>query len=287
MPELPEVEVLKRSLQKKIRFLKIIRIRIYNRNLRYKVPYSINKNLKGRIVNNISRISKYLIFHINFSKKLLIHLGMSGTIHLIKKKNKNNTNASFYHSSYLPQKHNHIEISFSNNIKMIYNDPRRFGYLKLLKKNYLLEKPIINLGPDPFSYKFNLKYIKNFIYKKKINIKNLLMNQKFVGGIGNIYANEILYYCKLRPTKTVNQLSKKNILNIILQAKKVLNKAIIFGGSSIRDFKKTDGVPGNFQQNFKVYGKNNAQCPRHGCDGYIQKIIVSSRSAFYCPNCQI
>ena len=287
MPELPEVEVLKRSLQKKIRFLKIIRIRIYNRNLRYKVPYSINKNLKGRVVNNISRISKYLIFHINFSKKLLIHLGMSGTIHLIKKKNKNNTNASFYHSSYLPQKHNHIEISFSNNIKMIYNDPRRFGYLKLLKKNYLLEKPIINLGPDPFSYKFNLKYIKNFIYKKKINIKNLLMNQTFVGGIGNIYANEILYYCKLRPTKTVNQLSKKNILNIILQARKVLNKAIIFGGSSIRDFKKTDGVPGNFQQKFKVYGKNNAQCPRHGCDGYIQKIIVSSRSAFYCPNCQI
>jgi formamidopyrimidine-DNA glycosylase len=287
MPELPEVEVLKRSLQKKIRFLKIIRIRIYNRNLRYKVPYSINKNLKGRVVNNISRISKYLIFHINFSKKLLIHLGMTGTIHLIKKKNKNNTNASFYHSSYLPQKHNHIEISFSNNIKMIYNDPRRFGYLKLLKKNYLLTKPIINLGPDPFSYKFNLKYIKNFIYKKKINIKNLLMNQTFVGGIGNIYANEILYYCKLRPTKTVNQLSKKNILNIILQAKKVLNKAIIFGGSSIRDFKKTDGVPGNFQKNFKVYGKNNAQCPRHGCDGYIQKILVSSRSAFYCPNCQI
>ena len=287
MPELPEVEVLKRSLQKKIRFLKIIRIRINNRNLRYKVPYSINKNLKGCVVNNISRISKYLIFHINFSKKLLIHLGMSGTIHLIKKKNKNNTNASFYHSSYLPQKHNHIEISFSNNIKMIYNDPRRFGYLKLLKKNYLLTKPIINLGPDPFSYKFNLKYIKNFIYKKKINIKNLLMNQTFVGGIGNIYANEILYYCKLRPTKTVNQLSKKNILNIILQARKVLNKAIILGGSSIRNFKKIDGVPGNFQQNFKVYGKNNVQCPRHGCDGYVQKIFVSSRSAFYCPKCQI
>ena len=286
MPELPEVEVLKRSLQKKIRFRKIIRIRIYNRNLRYKVPYSINKNLKNNIVNNVSRISKYLIFHINFSKKLLIHLGMSGTIHLIEKNNKN-TNASFYHSSYLPQKHNHIEISFNNNIKMIYNDPRRFGYFKLLKENYLLEKPIINLGPDPFSSKFNFVYIKNFIYKKKINIKNLLMNQKFVSGIGNIYANEILYYCKLRPTKTINQLWKKNILNIILQTRKVLNKAIILGGSSIRDFKKIDGVLGSFQKNFKVYGKSNAQCPRHSCDGYIQKILVSSRSAFYCPKCQI
>ena len=113
------------------------------------------------------------------------------------------------------------------------------------------------------------------------------MNQKFVGGIGNIYANEILYYCKLRPKKTVNQLSKKNILNIILQTRKVLNKAIILGGSSIRDFKKTDGVLGSFQKNFKVYGKSNAQCPRHNCDGYIQKILVSSRSAFYCPKCQI
>ena len=287
MPELPEVEVLKRSLQKKIRFRKIIRIKIYNRNLRYKVPYSINRNLKNHVVNNISRISKYLIFHINFSKKLLIHLGMSGTIHLIEKNNKKNTNASFYHSSYLPQKHNHIEIIFNNDIKMIYNDPRRFGYFKLLKENYLLEKPIINLGPDPFSSKFNFVYIKNCIYKKKTNIKNLLMNQKFVGGIGNIYANEILYYCKLKPTKTVNQLSKKNILNIILQTRKVLNKAIILGGSSIRDFKKTDGVLGSFQKNFKVYGKSNAQCPRHSCDGYIQKILVSSRSAFYCPKCQI
>ena len=113
------------------------------------------------------------------------------------------------------------------------------------------------------------------------------MNQKFVGGIGNIYANEILYYCKLRPTKIVNQLSKKNILNIILQARKVLDKAIMFGGSSIRNFKKTDGVSGNFQQNFKVYGKNNTQCPRHGCNGYIQKILLSNRSAFYCPKCQI
>ena len=188
---------------------------------------------------------------------------------------------------YLPKKHNHIEIIFSNDIKMIYNDPRRFGYLKLLKKNYLLQKPIINLGPDPFSYKFNFEYINKFIYKKKINIKNLLMNQKFVGGIGNIYANEILYCCKLRPTRIVNQLSKKNILNIILQTRKVLNKAIMLGGSSIKDFKKTDGFSGNFQKNFKVYGKNNVKCPRHDCDGYIQKTLVSSRSAFYCSKCQI
>ena len=287
MPELPEVEILKRSLQKKIRFSKIKKINIFNRNLRYRVPHLINKNLKNRVVTNISRISKYLIFHFNFSEKLLVHLGMSGTIHLIEQHNKKNTNASFYHSSYLIKKHNHIEVIFYNYIKMIYNDPRRFGYFKLLKKNYLLEKPIVNLGPDPFSHNFNFKYIKNFIYNKNINIKNLLMNQKFVGGIGNIYANEILYSCRLKPTKIANQLSKKNIVNIIQQTRKVLNKAIIFGGSSIRNFKKIDGVAGNFQQVFKVYGKNNSRCSRHNCSGYIKKISLSSRSTFYCPKCQV
>ena len=214
MPELPEVEVLKRSLRKKIRFSKITGVKIYNRNLRYKVSYSINSNLKNRVVKDISRISKYLIFHINYSNKLLIHLGMSGTIHLVEGNNKNNTNASFYNSLDLPTKHNHIEITFSNNIKMIYNDPRRFGYFKLLKKNYLLKKPIINLGPDPFSHKFNLEYVNYFICNKKTNIKNLLMNQKFVSGIGNIYSNEILYHCKLKPSKRVNKLLKKNILNV-------------------------------------------------------------------------
>ena len=286
MPELPEVEVLKRSLQKKIRFHKILKIKVYNRNLRYKVPRSINKNLEKFVVNNVSRISKYLIIHFNFSKKLLIHLGMSGSIYLIEQNKKKITNASFYHSSGLPLKHNHIEIDFNKDIKMVYNDPRRFGYFKLLKKNYLLEAPIVNLGPDPFSYKFDFKYIKNFICNKKVNIKTLLMNQKFVCGIGNIYANEILYYCKLKPTKIVSQLSKKNIINIILLSKKVLNKAIQFGGSSIRNYKKIDGNSGNFQQNFKVYGKNNGVCPRHGCSGHIKKILVSNRSTFYCYICQ-
>ena len=168
MPELPEVEVLKRSLQKKIRLCKITKVKIYNRNLRYKVPHSIIKSLQNRIVKRVSRRSKYLIFHMNYTKKLLIHLGMSGTIHLVKKKNSQSTNASFYFSSHLPKKHNHVEIIFNNDTKMIYNDPRRFGYLKLLKHNYFLEKPIVNLGPEPFSYKFNIKYIKNFIYKKKL-----------------------------------------------------------------------------------------------------------------------
>ena len=161
-------------------------------------------------------------------KKLLIHLGMSGTIYLIKENNITNTNTSFYHSSDLPKKHNHIEIQLNNTLKLIYNDPRRFGYFKLLTKNFINQSPLNKLGPEPFSSSFNLFYIKKFIKNKKKNIKNLLMDQKFVSGIGNIYANEILFYCQLNPLKSITKLNNKNILAIIKNTKKVLKKSNFF-----------------------------------------------------------
>ena len=194
MPELPEVEILKESLSKNIKLAKIRNIKINNINLRYKIPKSLNKILKGQVIKNISRISKYLILHFKFNKKLLIHLGMSGTIHLIRNKNDLNTNASFCHSLNLPKKHNHIEISLNNGLQLIYNDPRRFGYLKLMSKNFMKESPLNKLGPDPFHSSFNFEYIKNYVKNKKRSIKNLLMDQTFVSGIGNIYANEILFF---------------------------------------------------------------------------------------------
>ncbi|RZO62712.1 MAG: bifunctional DNA-formamidopyrimidine glycosylase/DNA-(apurinic or apyrimidinic site) lyase [Candidatus Pelagibacterales bacterium] len=286
MPELPEVEILKLSLNKNIKHAKIKKIKINNRNLRYKVPNNLNKVLAGCNIKNISRIAKYLIFHFNNEKKLLIHLGMSGTIHLIFKKNTKNTNASFYHLSSLPKKHNHIEISLNNNYKMIYNDPRRFGYFKLLNKNFINLKPFNDLGPEPFDPLFNFLYIKNFIKNKKVNIKSALLNQKFVSGIGNIYANEILFYCSINPLKKISKLSMKNIKDIINNSKKVLKKAIFFGGSSIKDFKKIDGQSGNFQQKFKVYGKQDSKCPKVGCKGILKKIIISNRASFYCLECQ-
>ena len=286
MPELPEIEILKKSLNQNIKSAKITKIKINNRNLRYKVPININKILTGQIIKNISRVAKYLIFHFNSEKKLLIHLGMSGTIHLIKEKNKINTNISFYYSSDLPEKHNHIEIKLNNKLKLVYNDPRRFGYFKLLTKNFINENPLNNLGPEPFSSSFNFFYIKKFIKNKKINVKNLLMNQKFVGGIGNIYANEILFYCHLNPLKSISKLNDKNILAIIKNTKIVLKKAIFFGGSSIKNFKNTNGKIGNFQQKFKVYGKQNSSCDRIKCSGVLKKITISNRASFFCSECQ-
>jgi len=212
---------------------------------------------------------------------------MSGTIHLFNKNQILDTNASFYGTLNPHKKHNHIVINLNNNLNLIYNDPRRFGYFKILNENFMKEKPLRNLGPDPFSVSFNSTYIKRYIKNKKKNIKNLLMDQAFVSGLGNIYTNEILFYCRINPIKIISKLSKKNILNIIINTRKVLSKAISFGGSTIRDFKKTDGKFGNFQQIFKVYGKQNQKCSRNKCIGLIKKIVICNRSTFYCSKCQI
>ena len=168
MPELPEVEVVKQSLYKKIKFKKINRVLVRNRNLRFKVPEEFEFFLKDKIINNISRKSKYLIFHLNNKTFLIFHLGMSGTMHLVRKKNSINTNLSFYGSSNLPKKHNHI-IFFFNKYELVYNDPRRFGFIKIMKSKKKLEIFFNKFGPEPFNSKFNIDYIFNYLKKKKKN----------------------------------------------------------------------------------------------------------------------
>ena len=211
---------------------------------------------------------------------------MSGTIHLINKDSFNKfTNTSFYNSAILPKKHNHVEIQFKD-LKMIYNDPRRFGFFKFIKNNNDLMRKFNHLGPEPFSKKFNLKYLLSYFSYKKKNIKSFLLDQKFVSGIGNIYASEILFYCKIRPTTYAMKLSKKDCKNIILFSKRVLNKAIKKGGSSIRNFRDTLGKSGTFQKEFKVYQRESLNCPNSKCNGKIKKIFISDRSTFFCNNCQ-
>ena len=286
MPELPEVEIVKQSLNKKIKFKKIQKIIIRNRNLRIRIGQNFEKFLIRKKIKKISRLSKYII--IDFDKNLycIIHLGMSGTIHLIEKGKKNlNTNTSFYSLQTFPKKHNHIEIHF-NKLRMVYNDPRRFGFFKIIIGKKRLYEFFKDLGPEPFSEKFNFKYIKNYLKGKNKNIKNFLLDQKFVSGIGNIYASEILFASKINPFKKARRLSKNECSNIILNSKKILKQAINKGGSSIRDFKDISGNKGNFQKEFKVYQQEGADCKRTNCKGIIKKKITSNRSTFFCVSCQ-
>ena len=286
MPELPEVEIVRQSLDKKIRQKKVKKVIIRNRNLRIKIPINFKKKLENKKVSKVSRFSKYLIINFYKGDFCIIHLGMSGTIHLIRDNFKSSlTNLSFYNSPLLPKKHNHIEIIFDK-FRIVYNDPRRFGFFQMIKNNFDLKKRFLHLGPEPFDKKFNLSFFKKFITKKNRKIKDLIIDQKFVSGIGNIYANEILFLSKINPNKKIRLLKEDQCSRIISDSKTVLQKAIKDGGSSIRDFKNTDGNKGGFQDKFKVYGREGLNCKRKGCEGIIIKRMISNRSTFFCNTCQ-
>ena len=286
MPELPEVEIVRESLNKKIRQKKVENVIVRNRNLRFKIPLNFENFLRYQKILEVSRFSKYLIFRLSNKSFCLLHLGMSGTIHLLYSRKKNLvTNTSFYSSPILPKKHNHVEIIFKN-LRLVYNDPRRFGFFQVLKDENSLKKRFLNLGPEPFDKKFNEKYIYSSLRNKEKNIKNFLLDQNFVSGIGNIYANEILFLSKIRPTQKGASLKEKDCKKIAKNSQKVLRDAIEKGGSSIRDFKNTLGKKGNFQKKFNVYGRNGLNCKRLRCQGIIKKKVISNRSTFYCSNCQ-
>tara|TARA_S200000501_G_C20650512_1_gene667242 strand:+ start:4 stop:867 length:864 start_codon:yes stop_codon:yes gene_type:complete len=286
MPELPEVEIVRESLDKIIKQKKVKKVIIRNRNLRFKIPSNFASFLKNQKIVKVERFSKYLIFKLSNNSYCLLHLGMSGTVHIVYFKKKNFvTNSSFYNSPILPKKHNHVEIIFEN-FKVIYNDPRRFGFFQIIKDKNLLDQRFLHLGPEPFDLRFNCKYIHSFLRNKDKCIKNFLLDQSFVSGIGNIYASEILFLGKTNPNKKGALFIEKDCRKILNSSKKVLLEAIQKGGSSIRDFKNTNGIKGNFQKQFKVYGREGLKCKRFKCEGIIKKKNISNRSTFFCDTCQ-
>ena len=211
---------------------------------------------------------------------------MSGTVHIVTNlKKKIFTNTSFYNSPVLPKKHNHVEIVFSN-FKVVYNDPRRFGFFEIIFNSDLLKQRFSHLGPEPFQKEFNLDYIYSSFKNKKKNIKNFLLDQKFVSGIGNIYANEILFFSKINPIKEAGLLKKHECKKIIFFSKRVLLNAIKKGGSSVKNFKNTLGKKGSFQKDFKVYERDGLKCKTSKCRVIIEKKNISNRSTFFCNSCQ-
>ena len=286
MPELPEVEVVKQSLEKYILNKKLLKIIVKNKRLRYPVPKNISKELANLKIYKIKRISKYIVIGFKNELFLIIHLGMSGTLHLKNcKNNSQNTNLSFYHSKNLPKKHNHLFFNFKN-FSIIFNDPRRFGFIKLIIGNINLKNYFSKLGPDPFKRDFNFKYVKKYFYKKNKNIKNTLIDQKFISGIGNIYASEILNCSKINPLKSSGKINNKEITKIIYYTKKVLERSIKKGGTSINNFISLKGNQGSYQKEFQAYDRENKNCKNYLCPGIIIKVNLSNRSTYMCNICQ-
>ena len=288
MPELPEVEVVKRSLVDKLQNSIVKAVKINDGRLRYRVDKNKIKKIIGLKIKKISRRSKFLLFFFNNDTVMLVHLGMTGKFFFINQKN-TKYKTSFYYdiNEDKDKKHDRVIFHLSRNQKLIYNDVRKFGFIKFIKNINLKQNlHLKNLGPEPLEKKFNFSYFKQYIVNKNRTIKDILMDQKFISGLGNIYVNETLFFSGIKPTKKVKNLSEGEIRKIIKFIKRILSKAIALGGSSIKNFSSNNGKKGLFQQYFCVYGKKGEKCSKKSCGSNIIKIVISNRATFYCDKCQ-
>ena len=288
MPELPEVEVVKRSLTRKVKNLIIQKVNIKDSKLRYHVDKNKFRKITGLRIKKIERKSKFLLFFLNKNFIIMVHLGMTGKFFFVDQKNTKLKTSFYYNIDYKKeQKYDRVEFILNKNQKLIYNDVRKFGFIKLLRnKKYKNNFHLKHLGPEPLKNTFNYTYFKNYIKGRSRVIKDILMDQKFVSGLGNIYANEILFLSKVKPSRKVKNLKEFELKKIINFTKEVLKNAIELGGSSIKDFSSSNGKKGSFQQHFNVYGKKGATCSNTTCKSIIVKSSISNRSTFFCDNCQ-
>lgn len=270
MPELPEVETSVQAIQE-FAGQNIESIKINNPNLRWKLDSLAFSKLKKQRVKTIYRRAKYILFKLE-KNIVLIHLGMTGTLRIAEK------SSNFY------KKHDHVEFIFLKN-KLIFNDPRRFGSMHIISdpnKHFLLKE----LGVEPLSKEFNEEYLFHRIKKSLSPIKTALMNQKHVVGIGNIYASEILFDAKIRPTRKSRTLTKKEMARITTSSKKILKKAIKAGGTTLQDFYQPNGNKGYFKIDLAVYDRANQKCKKCKKET-IKRIVQSQRATFYCRECQV
>lgn len=268
MPELPEVESVKRSLSKKLKKgARWTEVTLTRKDLRVPFPLDLKKKLLNSEVLGLERRSKFLIFK-RKEKDLISHLGMSGTWRVLKEGEE-------------LKKHDHVIFGFDNGLRIAYNDPRRFGILDWGGSDSPWLK---SLGPEPLTKDFNADYFFKKIHKSATSIKVLLMNPKIVVGVGNIYASEILFFAGVRPTRKGLKVTRLECERIVHFTKEVLKKAIQAKGSTLRDYRMVDGESGGFQNLFQVYSRAKELCKT--CDSPIRISVLGQRSTFWCPKCQ-
>ncbi|MEC7670936.1 MAG: bifunctional DNA-formamidopyrimidine glycosylase/DNA-(apurinic or apyrimidinic site) lyase [Pseudomonadota bacterium] len=278
MPELPEVEIIKNNLSDYLIDKTIHSIEVFTNKLRYKIPHNLAESIKNQRVTDISRIAKYIIVDLENKYSLLIHLGMTGNFLINAQKMGHNDN-----------KHVRLRFKMSDQSEIDYIDIRKFGFFKLVNPQKVeIKKLKAELGPDALSDEFDIKYLQESLKNRVTNIKSALLNQKIVGGIGNIYASEALFRAKISPMMESGKVVKNKIKtgDLISSIKFILHDAIKVGGSTIRDHKNLKGESGYFQYKFNVYNRENMICNSQNCSAKIKKIVQTGRSTFYCTKCQ-
>jgi formamidopyrimidine-DNA glycosylase len=292
MPELPEVETVRRGLEPVMDGARFSKVEVHRGDLRWPLPKDFRERLQGRTVTGLGRRAKYLLLDVSSGDVLLMHLGMSGSFHVFRKSGCEEL-GRYYHEREKHAAHDHVVFHMSSGAIVTFNDPRRFGFMKIVPRDKLDAEPLLNrLGPEPLGNAFDAAMLAQACAGKKTSLKAALLDQRVVAGIGNIYASEALHRARLSPKRLAATIAREagapneRAERLVKGIKAVLEDAIAAGGSSLRDHKRPDGDLGAFQHHFRVYDREGQRCVTRGCRGVVKRIVQNGRSTFYCPVCQ-
>jgi formamidopyrimidine-DNA glycosylase len=287
MPELPEVETVRMGLGPAMEGQRFAKVEVRDRRLRWPIAKDFEKRLTGQTVEGLGRRAKYLLTDLSSGDVLLMHLGMSGSMRL----GKDSAPGVYYHEKSKSTAHDHVVFHMGNGAVITFNDPRRFGSMKIVPRTKLEHEPLLrNLGPEPLGNEFDAAMLAKACAGKKTSLKAALSDQRVVAGLGNIYVCEALFRARLSPKRQASTIADRNggpnarAHALVDAIEAVLHDAIKAGGSSLRDHRRADGSLGDFQHNFQVYDREGERCPK--CKGRIKRIVQTGRSTFYCPSCQ-
>jgi formamidopyrimidine-DNA glycosylase len=292
MPELPEVETVRRGLAPVMEGACFVEVALNRADLRWPFPKDFAKRLTGQTVTGLGRRAKYLLVDLSSGDVLVMHLGMSGSFRVVHG-DKQDVPGRYHHDRSKRAAHDHVVFRLSNGAIIAFNDPRRFGFMKLVPRSALEEQPFIKaLGPEPLGNAFDAAALAKACAGKTTSLKAALSDQRVVAGLGNIYVCEALHRARLSPKRKASTIAARSgaanerAAALADAIKAVLHDAIKAGGSSLRDHRRTDGELGLFQHSFRVYDREGEPCPTPGCTGTVRRIVQGARSTFYCPVCQ-
>jgi formamidopyrimidine-DNA glycosylase len=300
MPELPEVETVRRGLQPVMEGSRIARMEVRRKDLRFPFQRDFARRLTGQTVTGLGRRAKYLLADLTSGDVLLMHLGMSGSFRVVTGEQQQ-TAGSFHHPRAEDRAHDHVVFHMSSGASVVFNDPRRFGYMKIIARRAIEQEPLLrDLGPEPLGNEFDAAMLARSCANKKTSLKAALLDQRVVAGLGNIYVCEALYRAHLSPRRLAATLATKSgqrrgmpggeptdhARRLVGAIHAVLNQAIKAGGSSLRDHRQTSGELGYFQHSFQVYDREGEKCSTANCSGVVRRFTQNGRSTFWCPKCQ-
>jgi formamidopyrimidine-DNA glycosylase len=286
MPELPEVETVRRGLEPAMAGRRIARAEARRPDLRFPFPERFAERLTGQRVARLDRRAKYLLFRLDGGETLLAHLGMSGrfTVHQANSVRKP---GDFVYAPVTLEKHDHVVFDMEDGGRIVFNDPRRFGFMTLFPTDAEDRVSFLEgLGPEPNSNAFSAPFLTDRLRGKAAPLKAALLDQRVVAGLGNIYVCEALHRARLSPRRMAKTVGPQRAERLALAVRTVIDEAIAAGGSSLKDFASAEGELGYFQHTFRAYGREGETCPTPGCGGIIKRIVQSGRSTFFCPDCQ-